>query len=891
MSFLLRLTYRSFIGRVWTSLGYFIPATLALVALLFAVVHLDLDRQAQFQDNLRSETFSQLRAIGSRLQANIDGNINLVHGVAAVVAAEPEIDQKHFAEIAEQIFRVKSQLRSISAAPDMVIRMAYPKEPNLKALGLDLRIASEEQRATSERARDTHRVVITGPVELTQGGTALVARYPVFTKDAAGEDHFWGLIAAIMDVEQLYRESGLKDADHPIEVAISRTLSNGQPDTFYGNVGVLDKDPVAVQLSFGQGSWILSAVAEGGWNALPSDIRSTRLVSFAIILLIVGPLVWAGNLMKQRHQIIIDIGEREERLERLSHRLQLALDASKIGVWEYDPATGEMMWDARMREMYGIPPEKLKCSYTDWRSALHPADREEAERVFKRALANASQYITEFRIVTPAGTVEHIRAHGAVYWWGGRTKRIVGANWNVTRDVLLKEELRTAHLYSEIQNRQLEEASRTLAFQSIHDALTGLPNRRYLDQYLDQHPQVDRFAILHVDLDRFKSVNDTYGHAVGDEVLKIAAQRLKSHLIDGEFAARMGGDEFVVASPAKDPQVRSRTLAATILEAFSEPIRVGALEFRVGSSIGIAVGGNSSETRQLLVQADLALYEAKKLGRNRVEFFSESMRQAHRQSKKLSDEILRALENVEFVPFFQPQFDAKTLEVVGAEALVRWNHPKRGLLTPDKFLPQAQSLNAVAEIDAIVLDKSLFEFTRWRAQGFDVPKISVNISAQRLRDRRLIERLSHLVLIPGSLSFELLESISFDDDDAAMMGAIHKIKGFGIDIEIDDFGSGHASILSLLKLAPRRLKIDRKLVAPIVESEQQRRLVASIVDIGRSVGVEIIAEGVETMEHARVLRDLGCHVLQGYAFAPAMPSKDFQEFLLQRRDQQRREYG
>ncbi|MDR3493281.1 MAG: EAL domain-containing protein [Ancalomicrobiaceae bacterium] len=891
MSFLLRSTYRSRIWPVWTSLGYFVPAMLALVMLLYAAVRIDIDKRQQFHDNLRASIVRDLGKIGTRLQGNIEGDIELVHGLVAVVAAEPQIDQKHFAEIAEQVFKVKSQLRNIAAAPDMIIRLIYPVEPNVRSLGFDVR-KSDTQRAAALKARDTGSMVMTGPVNLVQGGIGLIARYPVFTKTAEGANRFWGLVSAVMDLDMLYVDSGLNDDGSPIDVAITRISADGQTDTFFGNPSVLDKDPVTFQLAFGDGAWVLSAVPKAGWMAMQADdVRWSRLMSFGILLLVVGPLAWAGYLMKQRHRIIVDLGEREERLERLSHRLQLALDASKIGVWEYDPATGEMMWDARMREIYGIPPAKLKCTYADWRRALHPADRDEAERVFKRALANASQYITEFRIVTPAGTVEHIRAHGAVYWWGGRTKRIVGANWNVTRDVLLKEELRTSHLYSEIQNRQLEEASRTLAYQSIHDALTGLPNRRYLDQYLDQHPQVDRFAILHVDLDRFKSVNDTYGHAVGDEVLKVAAQRLKSQLLEAEFVARMGGDEFVIAAPARDPEARSRALAAAILEAFTDPIHVGALEFRVGSSVGIAVGTGSSETRQLLVQADLALYEAKKLGRNRVEFFSESMRQAHRQSKKLADEILRAIENVEFVPFFQPQFDAKTLEVVGAEALVRWNHPKRGLLTPDKFLPQAQSLNAVAEIDAIVLDKSLFEFTRWRAQGFDVPKISVNISAQRLRDRRLIERLSHLVLAPGTLSFELLESISFDDDDAALMGAIHKIKEFGIDIEIDDFGSGHASILSLLKLAPRRLKIDRKLVAPIVDSEQQRRLVASIVDIGRSVGVEIIAEGVETMVHAQVLRDLGCQVLQGYAFAPAMPSKDFQEFLLRRQTEARREVG
>jgi EAL domain-containing protein (putative c-di-GMP-specific phosphodiesterase class I) len=318
------------------------------------------------------------------------------------------------------------------------------------------------------------------------------------------------------------------------------------------------------------------------------------------------------------------------------------------------------------------------------------------------------------------------------------------------------------------------------------------------------------------------------------------------------------------------------------------PILGFGFECHVGASVGAAAQTEpSNEIRQLLVNADIALYEAKKLGRNRVEFFSETLRLAAANAKRTADELLSAIERDELVPYFQPQFCAETLEVVGVEALARWRHPTRGVLTPDRFLAVAEGLNRVSDIDAIILEKSLFEATRWATNQLDVKKVSVNISAQRLQEPRLIERLSQLRIPAGSLSFELLESISFDGQDDDLVGAIQKIKSFGVDIEIDDFGTGHASIISLIELAPRRLKIDRKLIAPIVSSKTQQRLVASIIEIGKSMGIEIIAEGVETMAHAHVLRELGCTTLQGYAFAKPMPSEALMAFLQARAVSQR----
>jgi EAL domain-containing protein (putative c-di-GMP-specific phosphodiesterase class I) len=323
-------------------------------------------------------------------------------------------------------------------------------------------------------------------------------------------------------------------------------------------------------------------------------------------------------------------------------------------------------------------------------------------------------------------------------------------------------------------------------------------------------------------------------------------------------------------------------LADRIIEAMRQPVDYRGHPCRFGVSIGIAAN-SGVDARQLLVNADLALYRAKSRGRNRYEFFNEELQSEIVRTKQTADEILGGLERHEFTAYYQPQFDARTLEIVGVEALSRWKHPRRGILAPDAYLKVAEELNVVALIDRIVLEHALENLERWSRSHLNIPRVSVNVSARRLEDKDLIEGLRKLDIKPGTVSFELVESIFLDENDDLVTWNIEHIKDLGIDIEIDDFGTGHASIVSLLKLRPRRLKIDRQLITPITGSVAQRQLVASIIEIGKSLGIEVVAEGVETMEHARILKELGCDILQGYFFGRPMEAKAFKAFAQSRK--------
>jgi diguanylate cyclase (GGDEF)-like protein/PAS domain S-box-containing protein len=563
----------------------------------------------------------------------------------------------------------------------------------------------------------------------------------------------------------------------------------------------------------------------------------------------------------------------EEWQEGLSRRLRLALDISRIGVFETDFDAGISVWDDAMRRIFEVETEDEIRIGDLWEEKLHPADRERVLANVSRRIAMREPFNDDYRIIARDGSIRYIRANSLPYVDHDGRLKMIGVNWDVTEDRQLREELERQKALAEAHNVELDRTRLAAEQSALHDYLTGLPNRRFLESQIDAWraaPELNRqgIAVLHIDLDRFKQINDTLGHSAGDAMLKHAARTLQENIRASDFAARIGGDEFVLlvgfdGSPAPLADVADR-----IIKAMRQPISYNGHECRFGASIGIAHSTDRmADPRQLLQNADIALYNAKNLGRNRFEFYKPSSRSTLVDAHRLSDELLRGLEHDEIIPFYQLQFDARTREITGAECLARWQHPVHGILGPDRFLAVAEDCGVLAQIDRIILEKSLADVGRWNALGLSLPKISVNVSARRLNDPDLAKGLSKLDIRPGTVSFELLESVFLDRQDEVVRTNLETLRRLSIGIEIDDFGTGHASIVGLLNLKPGTLKIDRQLIEHLPESQEQRVLVMSIIQIARSLKIKVVAEGVETEEHARILKRLGCDVLQGYGLA------------------------
>lgn len=857
-------------------------------ATIAAVGFADRQRSLYEEEITRSLVSDQLSVIRAGLEGRISGNVNLIEGLVAALEADPGMTTEHFVTLASKVLRKEDNIRYVSAAPDMVVRMVYPPSYN-DLIGFDFRKRSPEH-GPAFLAAQSRKVNLSGPVALGAGGKALVANLPVLIDQPGDKPGFWGVVTAKIDLERMFEDAGLAASNMPFGISISRRDAHGEYGApFFGPADVMDRNPVRMTVKLGQERWLLAAAPLNGWQPDPGEALTFRLILLLVAAAILVPVLWATRLMGERHRALQNLEESSEHLRMVSNRLEIALDTSRVGIWEHDVPQNLQIWDERVRMHFGIMEVKPYYTYEDWRALVHPDDLEDASIAYLDAVRNNRPYSGQYRIIVPGtGEIRHIRAYGRLIDARPGHERLLGVDWDITEDVRRQEDLRAAREEAEAQNRALENARRQMEYNAFHDALTGLPNRRYLDQKLAESDAEEIFhplTILHLDLDRFKEINDTLGHAAGDAILRHAAAVLRQASHPRDLIARIGGDEFVIVSRNLEEHGYFDRLTSLVIHALSEPLVFEGQECRAGVSIGIATQASPEENpQQVLMNADIALYEAKKRGRGRAEFFSDTLRAQVINTRQTADEILRGLEQREFIPFFQPQFDAHTLQIDGIEALVRWQHPQRGLVGPDTFLKIAEDIGVIDRIDETVLEQALVHFGQWQAAGLMIPRVSVNISARRLMDNALIDKIRHLEIAPGSVCFELLESISFEEQDDQLVEITGRLKALGIDIEIDDFGTGHASIVNLLKLTPRRLKIDRQLIMPILTSVRERQLVASIIDIGRTCGIDIIAEGVETMEHAAMLRDMGCHGLQGYALARPMRARDLPDFARTHRE-------
>lgn len=430
-----------------------------------------------------------------------------------------------------------------------------------------------------------------------------------------------------------------------------------------------------------------------------------------------------------------------------------------------------------------------------------------------------------------------------------------------------QHELRT---YAE----RLERANYEIRHQALHDELTGLGNRRYLNARLEDwisHRQASggEIAALHIDLDRFKQINDTMGHTAGDRVLAVVAARLRAHLRGDDVVARIGGDEFIVLIKCEEGSHEPEQLAERLIRTLSEPVGLDGRDCVMGASIGVARTPVVA-AEELITCSDVALYKAKKGGRSMVATFDILDLERLRTSKQLGDDILRGVANGEFCPIYQPQVDAATGATVALEVLARWRHPIRGLLEPAEFLATAVELKIDREIDRMIFRSALGECESVRGPDGKPPVLAFNVGLARLMGGETIEDVKAHGY-PGRIVFELLETIFLEDASDEFTMRLDAMRELGVSLEIDDFGSGRASIVGLQRVGPDRLKIDRRLVAPVAEAERSRKLVHAIVDIGRALGIGVTAEGVETLAQAKVLRDLGCDRFQGFHFSRPVP--------------------
>ena len=426
-------------------------------------------------------------------------------------------------------------------------------------------------------------------------------------------------------------------------------------------------------------------------------------------------------------------------------------------------------------------------------------------------------------------------------------------------------------------------ANQELTHLALHDMLTGLPNRTLLADRIQQGIQAVNerggcFALMFIDLDGFKPVNDAFGHHLGDQLLREVGLRLREDLRSQDTLARIGGDEFVLLVQLTQPD-DAMGLAERQVSLINRTFTVAEHELQISASIGIAMfPGNGNNPQELLMNADAAMYHAKGMGKNGYSFFDVSMNTNARKQLQLLQDLRNALEQGQFRLHYQPKFDAVSGLAVGAEALLRWEHPQQGLLMPATFIALAEKTGLIIPIGEWVLDEACRQMRLWYAQGYESWRIAVNLSALQFCHAGLVNSVAAALerhqLPANSLTLEITETTAMSDADASMT-VLQQLSDMGVDLSIDDFGTGYSSLMYLKRLPANELKIDRGFVRDLEHDSDDAAIVSAIVALGQALGLRIVAEGVETDMQQDFLTRLGCDALQGFLLGHPLPADSF----------------
>jgi diguanylate cyclase (GGDEF)-like protein len=557
------------------------------------------------------------------------------------------------------------------------------------------------------------------------------------------------------------------------------------------------------------------------------------------------------------------VGQRTAELQNTTHRLNHLLNASPTLLYQLEYRDGRTtpVWVSdNIKSLFGFEPAQV-FEPGWWIRQLHPEDRDSALARLAQ-IQRQQNLVHEYRIYDGTGRIRHIRDEMRfIPDTGGRNDEIIGS-WS---------DLTEAH----------EQAER-LAFLTNFDPLTHLPNRLLLRDRLTQAIHQARregtsLSVLVIDLDRFKNINDTLGHPVGDHILRATAAKIGEALRPGDTLARLGGDEFVMLMQHEAGVTTATQMARTLLQSFSRPLIADEHQLVITASIGISTfptDGEDGDT--LLKNAELALYEAKNQGRNDFRFFASSLSVGVLEQLVMENALRDAIKREELVLHYQPQYNLTTGALVGVEALVRWRHPDIGLVPPGQFIPLAEETGIIGEIGVWVLHEACRQAIAWQSEGFAVPRIAVNLSVQQLQGdvlaRQVAEALRETGLEPGRLELEVTESTIMREPESAT-ATLASLRTLGVKLAIDDFGTGYSSLAYLKRLPLDRLKIDKSFVKDIGHDASDEAISRAVIGLARSLGLETVAEGIERAEQAEFLRREGCDIGQGYLYSRPQPAE------------------
>lgn len=563
---------------------------------------------------------------------------------------------------------------------------------------------------------------------------------------------------------------------------------------------------------------------------------------------------------------LMDITDRvkmEASLRETAARLQFVLASAQLGDWEFDLVTGKNLRSLRHDQCFGYDEPVPDWSFDKFLEHVHPDDRLWIKTEFEAVLNGTKEWHFECRVIWPDGSTHWIAVHGSVYATNGKATHMTGVIGDVTK------------------RKEVEEMARHA---SLHDPLTGLPNRAMLFEYashlLPHNRRTRQFAaVLFLDLDRFKPVNDTHGHEVGDAVLKEVARRLAASLRADDIVIRLGGDEFVILlQDIKNPAYAAE-VARQVIKVINDPFHIGELSLSLSASIGISIFHRDGEDIDTLIShADMAMYQAKQAGRNNFQFYSSEFSAGTKLQLSIEQQLKAALSTESFHLCYQPVMDISNGEIVSVEALLRWQNPEIG---PDRFVPVAEATGIINPIGRWLVEEASRQHRTWINHGLPPIPIAVNVSVVEFRDRNFAERFEGTLreqgIDTGALQLELTETAVMDDIEHAVT-TLSRLKDLGVTILLDDFGTGHSSLAYLARLPLDKVKIDKSFISRLESDVASRAVTDAMIALGRTLNLEIVAEGIESAQALDYISAHGCNQGQGFYLGEPMSGDSFESW-------------
>ena len=770
---------------------------------------------------------------------------------------------------ASSFYRQRYQIVDVNAdniaQPAKRRSVYYPAllvEPDSSTLVLGRDFMSEPRRAEAlGRALATGRPVATAPIRVREGRVLAIH----LLQAAAGErGPPAGLLVLTVEIDRHLAQALRQAAFSSFLVAFSDTTPGAAPTPILDSIGRSWREiDYRRDLSFGGRSYQLRLAptpaylqANIGWQSwfvLTGGLLLTGLLG-ALLLVVSG----------ERAQIKAQVRDSTARLREREARLEAILDNAADAIITVDHAGMLLSGNAAAGVLFGHAPDQLPGMLLD--QMLDLPEGEVHSVLLRLARSDASE-----------------RELAGVARNGARFPLSI----SVSEVPLTGEDMFVCVIHDLTEQRRAQEHIHRLAH---HDTLTGLENRLSLTQHLEQllaqaRRNDDSVALLFLDLDHFKKINDSMGHQAGDMLLVAVAQRLRELLRDVDVIARLGGDEFIVVMEGALTPELVGAVAVRIVQSLATPYDIGGKTVHSGASVGCAMfPGDADSAETLMRHADTAMYAAKSEGRGNFQFFSQAMNAATHERVMMENRLWLALGEKQFELYLQPQVSLGTGEVVGAEALLRWHHPELGMVAPSRVIPIAEESNLIFAVGDWVLVRAIEILAEWRRDGMETLRLAVNLSARQVQGHELLPRLDQLIaragIDPSLLELEITESTAMRDPESTR-GLLRQLRERGIHVAIDDFGTGYSSLSYLKLFAIDRIKIDRGFVTDIETDANDAAIVTATVNLAHSLGLTVVAEGVETAYQSNFLRSRGCDEAQGFLFARPMPADQFRRFMLE----------